>query len=788
MKKFSIKTVLVLLLVLLLVFTMVACGGKDDNGGNNGGDEPCKRHVDNNCDGKCDTCGTKTTVKHTDKNGDGKCDKCGTTVEKKYDAAQFFQGLWDSAATIGKEEVKSGDDVAFDLGLNVAIDKGDENVLDLGIAASIVLDKTNDGANSAARVQLYNHNTNENWLTLYFFLNDPYHFYVDWADQQVKIGADLGFNDTWAGVINSFVSENKLIAEKSIVELIETFTKEFGDDWNLDGLINSLTGLLGLDLVELINSLGPDLLNTVNGILVGLAKSQGIMDYEGIDVDALAESDSMILDLLKGVGPVLFGAEKETDGDTTTYKAGLDLSPTGLIGSVKGLLGNLPMGLSEVLDSLTEVAFEYQTVKNDGVEEIDNFAILLGAETDSDDLAIQIGINEIAIVATDAEDNTFGIDTDDYSSNFALDAEVTLKTSNQALVLWDKDVSGDYKLALKGQVDLLNVENNATAAELTLTDGSTQLAKATYAGGTLALSVNSENAKVALFAEEIGPMIVNAFAGATKVEGEVTVPDTVLQTVAVQLANKLFTEEFADAAAIQTAYAAKADPANTTKQFTFDPTFKGVALTGIELVDLFTGLFKGEPSYNASAAAGETPLAWSPSIMAILNLITEVFDGNIKDGLTLSVDDLGELILSVFVEDQGPADTSEFCYGNGAEVVGAFEKVTYNEDGTIAERDNGEIAEAAIAKVLGNSAWAANKEGKLLETLFGSELEVSARVDEGEVKLGVEAKCNGSTVSIGLKLAVKATSSAFTVTPVDHTAEGFIVFDLPTLSNPPAEA
>ena len=61
MKKFSIKTLIVLMLVLVLCFSLVACGEKDNdnnNGGNDDGNTSCTRHVDRNPkDGKCDKCG-----------------------------------------------------------------------------------------------------------------------------------------------------------------------------------------------------------------------------------------------------------------------------------------------------------------------------------------------------------------------------------------------------------------------------------------------------------------------------------------------------------------------------------------------------------------------------------------------------------------------------------------------------------------------------------------------------------------------------------------------------------
>jgi hypothetical protein len=107
MKKFSIKTLIVLMLVLVLCFSLVACGEKkDDNndgGGNGGGDTSCTRHVDRRPkDGKCDNCGADMGTSGGGGNEGGGNDGGGDTG---YGAAQFFQGLWDSAATILRELV-----------------------------------------------------------------------------------------------------------------------------------------------------------------------------------------------------------------------------------------------------------------------------------------------------------------------------------------------------------------------------------------------------------------------------------------------------------------------------------------------------------------------------------------------------------------------------------------------------------------------------------------------------------------------------------------------------------
>ena len=763
MKKFSIKTLIVLMLVLVLCFSLVACGEKKDPTPDPD-DTSCTRHVDRNRDGKCDKCGADTGTSGGGGN-EGGGNEGGD--ETGYGAAQFFQGLWDSAATIGSEEISSKDDIALDLGLNLAIGKDGDTLLDLGIELGIVLDRTNDGANSAAKVKLYNHDDMDNWLTLYFFLNDPYYIYADWADQSLKIGVDFGFNQDWAATINDVVGM-ELIGGMSITELLESIIDGFGDDWNLDGLINSLTGLLGLNLGELLKSdTVAGILPMINPILGSLAENMGIEDFEGIDVDALAESDSIVLDLLKGVGPVLFPIV-EVDEDTHTYKAGLDFGPNGLLGAVSSLLTGLPMGLGDVLQNLNEVAFEYQT---DADGAIDNFAILVGVDTDDEPLSIEIGFNEVSITGVDAADNTFGIDKDDYADEFNFNLALDLELTEGALVLYGNDLAGDFRLELNGMVDLVNVENNNTAAELVLTDGDKQLGRITYADGTLALELDATDKNVKLALAELLPMAVNALASSEDVN---------LQAAAVAVANAVYTTDFADADAVKTAYATKHN--GGTSAFVVDTNFKGVALTGVELVNLFTGLFGGTPSFDAAADREVT--SWSPSIMSILSLVSEVFDGNLKDGLTITVEGVGDTIASLFADGNGPQSNEEFCYGDGKGIVGVFEAITgekfeYAEDGvtvtkhTIESSDRGAGAEEWFAGIVGESDWA--EEGKVIASVFESDVTITAQIADGEASLTIEVENGNDSILIGLSASATA-GKAYEFTAVDTT--GLLVIAL----------
>ena len=775
MKKFSIKSLIVLMLVLVLCLSLVACGEKPDpepTPDNGGGGTTCTQHIDENGDKKCDECGKRFSCRnHKDADGDGACDSCFAPItsgggggDTGYNAAQFFQGLWDAAAPIGQTAIDDDEDVALELGLNLAIGKGDDTLLDLGIELGIVLDRTSNGENSAARVKLYDHDNAENWLTIYFFLNDPYFAYVDWADQHLKIGMDFGFNSTWASVIDGVVG-TPLLGDMSIADLLESITGEFGKNWNLDGLINSLTGLLGLNLGELLTSgTVADLLPMINNVLASLAENLGIEDYEGLDVDKLAESDAIVLDLLKAVGPILFSETSVVeDGNTATYKAGLDFGPNGILGSVMPLLGGmLPAGIGDLLNSVNELAFEYTAV--DG--EIDNFAILVGVDTDDEPLSVEIGINEIALTGVDAADadEVFGMDKEDYESEYAFELALDVDITEGALVLFGNDLAGDYRLQITGMVDLLNVEDNASVLEVKITDGKTVLARVTYADGTVGAEFNTSNEKVQLVLAELAPILVNALASST---------DTYLQAAAVQIANAIYTTDFADAAAITEAYATKHNGGASV--FTVDTAFKGIALNNIRLVNLFTSLFGGTPSYGTSSATDV--ISWSPDIMAILTLVSESFDGNIKDGLTITANGVGDTIASLFAKGNGPQSNDEFCYGDGEGIVGVFEKVTgeeftYDATGavtghTIESSDGGAENEEWFASVVGESDWA--EEGRVIASVFESDVEVFVQINDGKAELKVTVENGSDSIVIGLTAKVTA-GDAPAITPVDASS------------------
>ena len=144
MRKFSVKTLLVLALVLVLVLSLalVACNKKKNN--KSGGDTPTP---------------TPTPTDSIDKDS-------------------FFTNMWDIANDIGGEAISASDNVALSLDLSLALRQIDnrgevaEETLNVGIKLDLVYDRNSgttaapSAVNSGLRALVYDGATGETWLAV----------------------------------------------------------------------------------------------------------------------------------------------------------------------------------------------------------------------------------------------------------------------------------------------------------------------------------------------------------------------------------------------------------------------------------------------------------------------------------------------------------------------------------------------------------------------------------------------------------------------------------------------
>ncbi|MBR5174170.1 MAG: hypothetical protein IKW16_04405 [Clostridia bacterium] len=785
MKKFSIKTLLAVVLVVVLVFSLVACGDKCKDG-----------HTNANEDRKCDVCEKDIDVcaegQCVDANNNKKCDVCGSVIRKpdggsqtgNSDTAAFFQGLWDAAAPIGGTEIADTKDLAVEMGMSLALSNGDDTLAELGINVGLVLDRTTDGAHSAAKLSVANEG--DNILSVYYFLDDPYVFYIDALDQSFKASVNYNYNEEAAAIINDAITtklsvllgEETLagfpnVASKSIMDTLNGLVDDFGANWNLDAPINAITGLLGVNIGELLGSEDmAETLDMVNGILVNLAANMGDEDYTGIDTEALAESDAVILDLLKGVGPLVFREVKTTtSGNKTTSVTKLDLSEEGLIGAVSFLLNGLPMGLGQVVSELEEVSLAYTTIDNT----IDSFGINVALGTDDEAFEIAMTIDEIAITGVESEDaaSILGATKANYKPFFEVNTSLDIEVSAGALIVAvggdTQDFAGTYNMNLVGQIDLMNEENNGTRMYATLKHNNAQLAALSFDGTALALSVDAENEMVQFIVEKGISELLKSLAFATQVDGQ---PDEWLRGLVLEVANAAFVEEFADAAALKDA-----------TSFTMDTTLEGFAITDISLADIKTHGARliaslGIPGFEASADTSDVEEnianAWQPNIYTLLSALSEAIDGSLSDGLTAEIDNIGELMISLFEAKKdgsqtGPISIEELCYGNGKTEEG--KKV----DGLFTMVD-GFDACAWATEIFGGCAWAGDD---ILVSLMNSGIEVELNASDlsGAVKV-----TNGSCyISIAFSAEIVAKDSALDTTGIafpNVEGAGWYSFDL----------
>lgn len=758
MKKFDIKKLLILVLAFVLVFALVACNNDSNDG-------------DKDDSGKTPT-PTPTPTPDDD-------DPIEDNDDILY-AEDFFEKLWNGASVIGQEEIGKNDDIGIDLGLSLGVtNKGDE-LITLGIDANLVLDR-DDNKNSAVKVKIHDltGDDDNNWLTLYLFLDNPYVGYVDWSYGDTKasfqVGFDVGFNNTWAAAITEFLG-NPVVAGKSVSEIITLFTKDMGDDWGLDGFISSLTSTFGLQ----------DTINYVVDLITGML---------GIDADA----DDGFLPLLKVLGPTLCKEDEDQDYFPCSIEDGLYTMPINF--NLNGILGGLfsdnakepanagdPESISYIgtmlsglfgTDTnnlrLTNLKLQYGLDKD---ENLDGFYINAGLtlnKSGTQALDLKIGIDRLRFhnVTGQTAEQALGFAGEGaYAENFEFDVKLGAKLENDVLVMGDFNYNGAYEVEIKGMIDLLHATGNKTAIEATAKYNNAEIVKAVYTSQnvgnwgqiivTVDNSVKFEDGEggsiVGALGKYVMPIAVKALAGAKLESGEANVA---LNDAGLVLANALYTENFADATAVV------AEDAT----FTYDGNFKGAVIEQIDLVGLFVGLFGAEKPSYAESAADKKPeyvdgkrdlwapdyldengnLIWIANIPGIIRIVTDNVSRE-NDVVSLSVN-VANVIGKVFAKGHGPSNLDQFVNGSeDAKIEGLFT----TEDNTWLE------------ETFAGSTWIST--GDSIANLFKSTVSISIS-DDPEIAISVATQGNGK-VSISLTASIEDSESEISYTATRPDAVG----------------
>ncbi len=643
MKKFSIKSLLVLVLALILVFSLVACN--DDKG-----------------------------------NDDDNNDKDTITV------ADYFSKLWDLSTNMGNKKIESTQNVGvtLDLGVELQVKKGNQTSADLaiGVAVDAVLDRQhvegdNIGVDTAFKVQLYNMATDDNWMTIYYFMGDAGKVYIDYAGQNVVVPFDY-MNDQHSEGFSNLVFGKKFLQKTdektgevkfegySIGQLISMFTDKMGESWNLNSLINDVLALVETAMDQDAGYLS----GMVGGLLEGLGVDPSTLyDANGnIDLSkALANKDIASL-LFDGRGGV--SKSKVNDDGTTVYTARLG-------DTVSTFLGMIPMVGDLLSSNGNSVAIEY-TEKNN---ELDNVAIVLNlGSLKSATLqypVVKVAINSIEFRGVNAGQSADFLDMpvakDNYTTDVALDLNLTLdldgitinpsafatgnhpndKLANIGAIALD----GQLVVNVNGKLDIANAkENNTTAATAVISyqasgeEEAVPFATASFVKDTVAVTIN-QDLKVKVATGEntstdvsVAQMLVGGFGGYVFD----AIGTNFSQTEMNKFAEAMFTK----------------DVDGKYNKFSLNPNFKGAVWTNIDVkggvnsgiefvVDKIVGLFNKDAKSTADANADDVTI-----IDKVCNTIVKVIGlvSTTDDTLTINVDNINEVVANVGV-DYDPAMT-----------------------------------------------------------------------------------------------------------------------------------
>ena len=677
MKKFSIKSLLVLVLALVLAVSLVlvACDKKDDGGKDNGGGEEVQG----------------------------------------YTAGEYFTKLWDLSKSIGNETIAANQNIAVsaDLGVELAVKSTANNAVTkkvgIGFAIDAVLDRHNvrteaeiangtfNNANvskdTALKIKVYDVTTGENWATVYYFMGDAGNLYIDFAGQNIILPFDYA-NDqlgSWLSktifedntmVVYDQVMQNGYVYEKvegssteykkfyydgdtskmvegtsnkykdvyykgkaTIGSILSDLSTKMGADWNLNVLVNDVFSLIK-------RSTQMDLVATVGGLASTLrVPERDIYDAEGnLNIAKILTSGSL--------GKLLFAklSNPKTDANgVTTYTAPINTKST--------VLSTVLSMASPLLSGTSELALEFKEKDN----HIQNFSIKADlknlATSDKEYPALTVSINKLQFRGVDQNKTSDVVKMEtakqNYSTDVALDYAVALDVDGVTIRpstitnrnthfenVPDIVLDGQLVVSLKGKLDLKNKTENKTNALATVSykaKGATTAVpflSASFVGNRLGVTVNQD-------------LKVKA-AATTDADAVVEVP--LAKTLVNCFGGYVFEGlkgAFGSAAAVFDQFANVFFAQNTDgtlNYFELNENFKGAVWDNINIVPLFQkgvnwivemlgGKGLVDPDAKTSAI-NLTPIA--NTITKVIPLFTTG-----ADGLTVTVDNINNVISNI---------------------------------------------------------------------------------------------------------------------------------------------
>ena len=686
MKKFSIKSLLVLVLALVLAVSLVlvACDKKDDGGKDNGGGEEVQG----------------------------------------YTAGEYFTKLWDLSKSIGNETIAANQNIAVsaDLGVELAVKSTVNNAVTkkvgIGFAIDAVLDRhhvrtedeiakgtfnnANVSKDTALKIKVYDVTTGENWATVYYFMGDAGNLYIDFAGQNIILPFDYA-NDqlgSWLSktifedntmVVYDQVMQNGYVYEKvegssteykkfyyvpdtktingvvyekgwhegvdsnykdvyykgkaAIGGILTDLSTKMGADWNLNVLVNDVFSLIK-------RSTQMDLVATVGGLASTLrVPERDIYDAEGnLNIAKILTSGSL--------GKLLFAklSNPKTDANgVTTYTAPINTKST--------VLSTVLSMASPLLSSTSELALEFKEKDN----HIQNFSIKADlknlATSDKEYPALTVSINKLQFRGVDQNKTSDVVKMEtakqNYSTNVALDYAVALDVDGVTIRpstitnrnthfenVPDIVLDGQLVVSLKGKLDLKNKTENKTNALATVSykaKGATTAVpflSASFVGNRLGVTVNQA-------------LKVKA-AATTDADAVVEVP--LAKTLVNCFGGYVFEGlkgAFGSAAAVFDQFANVFFAQNTDgtlNYFELNENFKGAVWDNINIVPLFQkGVNWIVEMLGGKGLVDPDAKTSAINLTAIANTITKVIPlfTTGADGLTVTVDNINNVISNI---------------------------------------------------------------------------------------------------------------------------------------------
>ncbi len=424
----------------------------------------------------------------------------------------FFNTLWDNSTSLGSQTISQNDDFKTAIDLVLALDTVDAqgniySTVNVGLDLTIVLGRGIRGessANSAFKMRLYDPDNGENWITLYYFLDDVYNLYVDFANQNMKIPFEY-FNECYVSTLSDFLTVDSIGTEgnmTSINAVINWFARNMRTD-AISAIINGFFKLGGTDLRDAVASNW----NLFSSILGKDVKVEDICDDEIVNFRKVLTNEN--------IANMFFINDETIIDQKGFYSTALDMD-----GDILSMLVNmLPSEIGKVINEDTDVRLQYRLNGGalDSFEIVAGFASLKKANENLNDVYPRISISieglEFATARGDEIERSMTALKADYSEEAVFETVSTLDIKGISLdaTAFDarnngrfSDVVGLDNLVLDGQFVLSSVtkldlkDKNNAAVNATLSyryfegDDPVTIAQMSVVNNKLAVQINQD--------------------------------------------------------------------------------------------------------------------------------------------------------------------------------------------------------------------------------------------------------------------------------------------------------